>query len=471
MIFVYLDWNVMAQMKNNYYGQLKEYLSQKERIVTLYSTSHIGDIFSSYKEEKEQLEIINEDLKFISSLTNNCCLANDGEEVRLSYDNPKKLFDQRVDERDLLENFSFDTIASAFEEDPLTEKLGKAFSKLIKAMPLDKAFRDALANPESADQLNKIFPGLKENPTMEGFFSSFGKMLTNLNQREDYRDLRKMIQAGLKIKRDKIFDIDNPHEDIKKAYEKLGVDDFSQFNQTDKYVPRWFNEVSNDYIMLDMHGYQEDRVNTRKGRKETFSNTTEDSFHAAFGSISNFYIINDKRAYKKTKKVYEKLNTNTLVFRPDEFLDYYNTYLISRPYDIDLRVPFKYLDLDSHSEEKVGSQIIRTYYVPFFLFDFFNKMLSVTSGKGKLKMIVLSQYMPTNKRLVYFFEIEKLSSKLYQVLGEDVDSLGKVKLAELEEANWKGRRWKFDNIAFRFIRTQGHYQLYYDFEVDKADNK
>ncbi|WP_430966769.1 hypothetical protein [Spongiimicrobium sp. 2-473A-2-J] len=464
MIFIYLDWNVISQMKSGHHKHLSEYLRQPNRIVTLYSTSHIGDLFSSYKDESDQLKTIEEDLEFITSVTDNCCLSNNGKEVRLGYDDPKRLFDQRVDQKDLFENFSLDKLAEIFEGDPLTSSLGKTFVKLIKSMPLDKAFKDALSNPESANQLNKIFPGLKENPTMEGFFSSFGKMITNLNHSEDYKGLRGMVQSGLKINRDKLFDTNNPHESIDKAYEKLGIGDLSYNQQTDKNAPKWFNEISNDYIMLDMHGYQEDRVNTRKGRKETFSNTTEDSFHAGFGSTCNFYIINDKRAYKKTNKVYEKFELDTLVFKPQEFITYYDTYLVPRSYEFDLQIPFEYLKLDDYIEEKTESEILRTYHVPHFLFDFFNKMLVVANEDGKIDMIVLSQIAPTNKRITYYFEIERLSPKLFQALGEDDDGLGEIKQPELEQEEWQGRKWEFESISLRFIRTQGIYQLYYDFK-------
>lgn len=464
MIFVYLDWNVLSQMKNNQHVRLKEVLNQPDRIVTLYSTSHIGDIFSSYKEDENQLSIIHEDLNFISSLTNNCCLSNEGKEVKISYYDPKSLFDQRVEGKDLFENFSLDKMAKMFDGDPLTEKLGKTIIKLIKMMPLEKAFKDALVNPESSNQLDKMFPRLKDNPTMEGFFASFGEMITNLNQNEDYKDLRGMVQSGLKINRDKLFDIDNPHESINKAYEKLGVKDFNLLPQSDKHAPKWFNEISNDYIMLDMHGYQEDRVNTQKGRKETFSNTTEDSFHAAYGSTCNFYILNDNRAYKKAKKVFEKFKLDTWIFKPQEFIEYYDTYLVSRSYELDLEIPFEYLKHDNYFEEKLESRILRTYHIPHFLFDFFNKMLVVANEEGKINMIVLSQIPPTNKRITYYFEIKKLSPKLYQVLGKDVDGLGEIKQPELEQEEWQGRKWEFQNISFRFIRTQGKYQFYYDYK-------
>lgn len=451
-------------MKAGHHEQLKELLRQPDRIVALFSTSHIGDLLSSYKEDPEQLKIIEEDLEFISTLTNNCCLSNDGTEIRLSYDDPKRLFDQRVEDKDLFENFSLEKLQEIFEGDPLTASLGKTFIKLIKSIPIDKAFKDALSNPQSSDQLNKIFPGLKENPTMEGFFSSFGKMLTNMNQNEDYKDLREMVQSGLKINRDKLYDIANPHESIEKAYNKLGVDDFSQYQQADKNAPKWFNEISNDYIMLDMHGYQEDRVNTKKGRKETFSNTTEDAFHAGFGSTCNFYILNDNKAFKKTSKVYEKFKLDTLPFKPQEFVEYYESYLKPRSYELDLQIPFEYLKLDHYTEEKLESRILRTYHVPHFLFDFFNKLLVVTTIEGKIEMLVLSQIAPSNKKITYYFEIEKLSPKLYQALGDDIDQLGDIKQPELEQEEWQGRKWDFENISFRFIRSQGIYQFYYDFK-------
>ena len=85
--------------------------------------------------------------------------------------------------------------------------------------------------------------------------------------------------------------------------------------------------------------------------------------------------------------------------------------------------------------------------------------------EGKIEMIVLSQIAPSNKKITYSFEIEKLSPKLYQTLGDDIDQLGDIKQPELEKEEWQGRKWDFENIFFRLIRSQGIYQFYYDFKV------
>jgi hypothetical protein len=345
MIKVYLDWNVMAQMKSGYQNDLLKVLSNKDKFLIPYSTSHIGDILSSYSEDIEQKKRIEKDLEFITSITDNLCLSNNGKQVILDKSDPKALFQQRVDDKDFMTDFSLDTLDEIFSDNELTKGIGKALVSLLKSIPLDSAFKDAIENPESGKYLNQMFPELKENPTMEGFFNSFGKMYQNLNEKEDYKILREVTQKGLGIKRDKIFNDDNPYKLIDKAHGKLGVS-LDKYIDNSKNAPEWYNKITNEYLMLDMHGYQEDTVKVKENkRKETFKNTTEDAFHSAFASTCNFYIINDNKSYKKTKQIYERLKINTVVFKPDEFLEYYK----------------KYLNIEQTSEHfKIAIEIIKT---------------------------------------------------------------------------------------------------------------
>lgn len=463
MIFVYLDWNVISQIKAGYHEQLKYIIKQHNRIITPFSTSHISDLFASYTNDSEQLKIIEEDLNYISFLTKDYCLFNDGQEIKLYEDDPKRLFDQRIAEKDLFKNFNLDTIFEVSKNDQTLTEFSNSLVNLIKSIPLDKPFIDALSNPESSEILNNMFPGLRDNPTMEGFFNSMGKMLANLNEGEGYKDLREIIQSGLQIKRDQFFNADDPYEKIDKAYEKFGINDLSPYQPMDKSGPKWFNEITNEYLMLDMHGYQEDRVKVGKGRKETFSNTTEDSFHAAFASMCNFYIINDKRSFNKTNQVYKKLELNTLVFKPQEFVEYYELYLKSRPYTIDLKIPFKYLEFDNYSEQTSGDNTLRTYHLPHFLFDFFNKMTVLLNREKKMELIVLGQFKPSNKTYTFHFEVINLYPRLIEALGEDADKFGEIRYTELISEEWRGRRWEFESITFKLTRKNGRYQLYYYF--------
>lgn len=460
MISVYIDWSVIAQMKNGLHGELNDALQQKDRFFIPYSTSHIGDIFSSYSEDPQQQQRIDADLEYLSHLTSNRCFANETDQVRLQIVHPKELFAERVEDKDLLKDFSIDSLTSHFEDDELGG-LMKAQMDRFKQLPLDKGLIDGINDPVYGEQLEKLFPGLKDDPTWGGFFKAFGKMLQNMNEGDGYKALRQVLQSGFNLNRNKMFNENEPYKVIDELYAKL---DKTPFEVDDKYAPKWFNIISNDYIKLDMHGYQEDVVRVDKGRKQTFRNTTEDGFHLAFASMCQFFIINDKRAYEKSKQVVENLKLNLLVFKPNEFMDFYKNYLTPRSRIEEIQLPRIYLTSPHVEYEIKGAEVWRSFVVYHFMFDFFNRMHLMYNSDENASMVMMGRIMPTNKPMTWHFEITNLSKKLYAVLGMDIDGKGDITEAELRDSQWEGRRWALDGNHFRFIRCNGYYQFYYDFE-------
>ncbi len=462
MIKIYFDWNVMAQMKDGMHPELRDIVFQNDNLFIPYSTSHISDIFSSFKENAEQAELINKDLTFISTLTNDTFLFDNGKDIIIDFASPKEYYNQLVEEKDQFKDISIDGLFKHLEDDELTRDLVKPYLNLLISIPLDDIFKESFENPQSAKQMETMFPGLKDNPTMQGFFQSFSTMLKGLNEDEKYKDLRKIVQTGLGIKRDKIFDNKSPYKLIQSQYKQLGQENAQQITN-DKNAPQWFNEISNEYIHLDMHGYQEDNVNVLKGRKETFKNTTEDSFHAAFASTCNFYIINDKKSYKKTKQVYEKLQINTMVLKPDDFVKYYQDYLDLKDPSLNITIPFQLLKNGDFYEEQLEGAILRTYYFPFFIFGFFTKLMLLLPQDDEPPILLLSRTKPTNGT-TYVLEITKLVKDISKLFGEDINNMGEVNEEEFKETNWVGRIWKFADTTFRLVSTNGHIQLYIDQE-------
>src|SRR5690606_15010521 len=106
--------------------------------------------------------------------------------------------------------------------------------------------------PESSEMLEKIFPTLKDNPTMEGFFQSFGKMLHNVNEQEGYKDLRNIVQK-VGVNSGHFNPNKNPFKVIENAYKKYGMESLNIDNylQKNDSIPEWFNEITNEYILLD----------------------------------------------------------------------------------------------------------------------------------------------------------------------------------------------------------------------------
>ncbi len=369
MIKIYFDWNVMSQMKNGRHCELKEIVFDNDNFFKPYSTSHISDILSSFKDNEEQSRLINEDLAFISEMTNDTFIFNDGKDIIVDFAAPKEYYNQKVDEKDKFEDISIDGLLKHFEDNELTRDLIKPLFDLLKEISLDDVFKEAFDNPQSSKQMEMLFPGLKDNPTMGGFFKSFSEMRKGLNQDDKYNDLRNIVQSGLGINRDIIIDNKAPYEIIKNKYKQFGMDN-KPYTPDDKNAPKWFNEITNEYILLDMHGYQEDKVNILKGRKETFKNTTEDAFHAAFASTCNFYVINDKKACKKTKEVYKKLQINTLVCKPDEFVEYFKKYLDIKQKIWNVNLVFEIIENSKFVEEQLENGVLRTYYFSYFILEF-----------------------------------------------------------------------------------------------------
>lgn len=455
MIKVYCDWNVISQMKNGIHEELKSLLLNNDRLFIPFSTAHIGDIFSSYRENENQESLINDDLRFLSDLTNNKCLFNSDKDILLDYYAPIDLFQQRVDEKDLFAGISVNGLGESLDPD-----LREFFFEQLKSTHLDDTFKKAFENPESATALKKLFPGLQVNPTLEGFFKAFNEMRKGLNDREGYKDLRQIVQSGLGINRDQIFDSVDPLQMIKKKYDKVNIDP-KRYISKGTPAPEWFDEITTEYLLLDMHGYQEDKVRIDKNRKETFKNTTEDSFHCAFASTCNFLIINDNRSLKKTKVVYEKLNIPTVVFKPNEFVEYYKRYLSLNHELSEIIMPIEIANNSQFFESRLDRATLKTYILPYFLFDFFNKILLLIPDNGERPIFLLSQYTTCHFR-VYSMELKKLYHTISITLGTDIDNYGEIEEDEFLQTDWKGRKWKLNNIELKLVRLNGHFQLYYD---------
>ncbi|RZK41663.1 MAG: hypothetical protein EOO61_05840 [Hymenobacter sp.] len=462
MIKVYLDWNVMAQIKDGQHQELKEILSDDKRFFKPYSTSHISDILSSFKEGDEQQDKrIERDLKFISELTNNHFLSNNGKEIVLNFESPETYYNQRVDELGLYNNFNFDSIFQGLNNNEDLNGLLKVYSDILKQTPLDDALKNMFDNPDSAKHMDDLLPGLKDNLTMGGFMDTFGKLLNSLNTGDKYKDLRHMVQNGLNINRDKIYNSENPYEIIEKSYKKLGID-MGVVNEKnaggDKYGPKWFNEITNSYIQLDIYGYQEDNININKGRKETFRNTTEDAFHAAFATTCDFYVVNDAKGYRKAKKIYEKLNIKTYALKPVEFVEYYDKYLNFEENTWNLSVIPEIINKFNYVENKHENGVIRIYYVPYYVFNFFNKVIVVIDDNEPLQ-IILSHVNPTNGGK-FIFEIAALVNMICDLLGSDIDNLGEIKENEFETQEWIGRRWNVGDKIYRLASINDYILLY-----------
>lgn len=451
-------------MKAGMHGEFSSVVKDDEKFFKLYSTSHIGDISASSQDAGNRKNII-DDLDFISILTNNFCIFNTGKEVVIEQRSPQDLYDERNDLGGILNILNSDIPDKNLNPDDVELRTMLApYLDILKNQQVDAVFRKAFENPETATQMKQFLPDLEDNYTGEGVFNAILKMFKRLNDQDDYKQLRTLVQQGIKINRDRIYDAPNPYNMIEKAYRKLGIV-LPETTVPNNYSPDWYNELINEYIKLDMHGYQEDKVIVNKGRKQTFRNTSEDAFHTAFASTCDFYITNDQKNLKKAEAIYEKFKINSLVMTPDKFMNHYREYLHFKG--------DKFLGMVSaiiqHVEPLFSEDgLKRIYFTSLFLFDYFNKLLVIKDDLVSDKpFFLLTRQKPTNNQFLYQNELSVLINKLLSVLGSDLEQLGgfqPIERAQIKEDQWPGRRWKFNEMQYQLRFEEDHLRIYILFE-------
>ena len=466
MIKVYVDWNVMSGMKNGHFPELLSILENKEKFLLVYSTSHIGDILASNSDDVKQQEIIQTDFDFMTRLTNNLCLSNAGKSVVLDYCEPREIFDNQIDSKKLTDNLSIDNLFNSVEIDETLKPFIESYKALLHSINLEAVLKQAYDTPEGAEMMNKMFPGLENDLTMNGFFKSFGLMLESINEKEGLKDLRGIIQQ-VGINSSHFNPEKEPFELIQNAYSKMGLDEnqASSYFEKGKNAPVWFDEITNEYIKLDLHGFNSDKVKVTEKGKKTFRNTTEDASHSAFASICDFYITEDKKNFNKTKAVYNKLDIKTNVFKPIEFIEYYDKFLNVNNLQHHFTTISDFLQISGEiyvSEYNDGSGSVITRYPEYYFFNFFNKIMTPQTKSDDDAIYILSKESPAQHYLIHFKELETLIKLFIDNFGADDSGNMFLQLEECKvNENWSGRTWsKIPNFTIRIIKLNGYFQLY-----------
>lgn len=464
MIKTYVDWNVMSGMKKGHFAELTKILEDRVKFLLVYSTSHVGDILASYSDDDKQKAMVDEDLNYITHLTNNLCLANDSKMVNIHEYDPKELLQDRLDEAHIFEDFSIDNLLKPVEGDERLTAIIESYKAILKSLNLDVMLKQAFDQPESAEVLDKLFPGFRDEPTMNGLFKSFGRMYNNMNNTEDYKHLREMVQK-VGVNSSHFSPGKQPFELIESAYGEKGMN-IDQYFEKGKNAPEWFDEITNEYLKLDLHGYKADKIKVTEKEKNTFRNMSEDAFHSAFASRCEFYITSDDKNYHKTKAVYEKLGIFTKVLKPQEFIAYYNAFLNFHTFGEHYSNLISTMQTSEDFHQLInddGSVFGSVCYPLNYFFNFFNKITLPYSPDDPYFLI--SKESPSRMYIITGQEIEAMVKMFVDWLGADLDGKTHFERSELVDDSWEGRRWRMDFGELRLRRLNGWFQLY--FYLDK----
>jgi hypothetical protein len=475
---LYIDWNVLNGIKNGNFSEFAEIIRQPEKFILVYSTAHISDIASSYSEIRENPEI-ESDLNFLTEITDDLCVFNNGKDIVIQHNDPFHLFESEIESTNLTDDFSFNKLIGILDDNVEYTKIIAPLKTMLQSFPVDNIFKEAFENPQSAKIMNSIFPGLKDNPTFEGLFNSFGKMLENINEKEGYKDLKNPFKH-LNINQGKLTNPNNnPFDVLNETYKKLGIDESplqKDYFEKGKNAPVWFDDITTGYINLDMHGFHSDEVKVTETKKKTFKNTTQDSFHTAFATTCDFYITNDKKNYQKAKAIFKEKNIFTNVLKPDEFINFYKENLKKVDFNTSWN---KFAEVTNSgqfydiSDKNNPNDLNQVHFSAFNYFGYFNRIYLFNSDEDKNSIsFMFGKELPTNCLGVFYKEIKEMVKIIVDYLGTDINDKGYFDESELDENNhWQGRIWDFENFQYRLVQYKRYFQFYYDFKIDNPISK
>lgn len=310
--YIYLDWNVIKYLKEPRENKEKIdgdvyqiILRLGKKYVFPFSEAHIEDRCNNYKEE--YLQFIEDDLSFVSNLSNGYCVAQQAETKELkvikcdvmSLFNDimkmekdtidcKNLFNQMIPFRIDLQNPELDYMKEFLEGDSICnhEKLNKIVTRIfnneLANHELYKSVRNSRwidVNIENLDNVNDIYSNMAQK--------HFQKMIDCIRTDDKNYLIDNWKQA--------VFEAVNLH------YEKKEIDER--------------NLLQTAYCMLDFNRNFRDRIM----KKNNFTNIYRDSKHVWYASQAKMFVSEDKHTREKAILIYKAFGKNTVVLSMEEF--------------------------------------------------------------------------------------------------------------------------------------------------------
>jgi|GEM_PF-6726163 hypothetical protein len=478
MVRVYLDWNIFSYLKNfktnkePYITLNQNILKHKESLLVPYTSAHLTDLITSYKQSEKGKEKTLADLKYLEELTNNLCIIYDYKEQKTYPDkyNIMDYFEQLLDS-DALTTGSFEDLFSSLKGTEF-DGLINSYLSLLRVLPVG-IDRNVFKNTHSKYQLfEDSFQQTAMNSSYYNLLSETFNLLSKYNTNpKTYRSIRNFSLEELKLSRD-YSRSENPIEDISKNLETSALKkSFKEFaaenlkNYLKDKEPSRFEIFTNHYILLDFLGYYRD---------SHFKNLLQDAFHAYYGAHCDFFVTDDDNTYHKAKVIYDHFNIETVVCKSHEFnIQLYGKIVLNTLSDKPL---FEIISEILNSSFVIANQHddkfnpVDIYKIDHFAIEYFNR-LQVTHNIDRSSVIHLYKNNKNYSSFYFFKEIEMVTNKIIKQLGVDqynrFEYKPEIENNELNKNKWQGRTWQIENALVELRMVEDPFGLTLTVNLEK----
>lgn len=435
MIRIYLDWNVISNLKRPENDVMKAFIDEhKQHLLFPYSPAHFNDLMKSHLPENGYFQV---DLEMLEYLSGKHLLRWEEDGTKPLFGTPSEYFEGEKNKEDIFSLMDMERVFSELSEvgESLdTPQLGELLKTLYQLQPIGFEVNDS-----NKKILQKIFPDITSDSTMWDLMKGVGPFSRNLLQDRDYyKDFRKTLgEQGFKIE----DNAGNWSEDevvnrIDGFLKGLGAEmTFIEYvKSTFKHRKEPINRYeffTTAYLMLDMIGYKSDKL---PKSTDNLQNIQTDAEHAFYGAHCDYFVVGDKNLRLKSKVLYKKLNIATEILSPGEFVTCLGKVIHKtpvRPYDFIEEVS-SFIDSERIVESRHLSEDSETtthiIRLPLFYFNFFNYI--AYSNHPEQNGIVLNFIKASDNysKFTYFTELENLVDDMVNAFGfDDKEEFSRIK--------------------------------------------
>lgn len=459
---IYFDKQIFSYLFKGIDPVYKKFLStlysQKDNFLYCYSHGHLLDL------KNDKTDIKYQELEFIETLVKDNYLLYHAIDKKTScyLAKPLEAF-KDVNEEDEPISFSslFDDINLSHATEEQKDQIAKA-KDLFTNQKFDFGFSQIQDLPEDISaSLKKVLPIGIPSMTLMEWTEHFMGMINRMEEdKTTYKGLRNVVDKYVNNGK---FTVDynsiDFNDDLKNSVLQKSFIEYVNSNLN----PNGDKEISdydfyiNAYFTLDLLGISKEPSKTVR-----FRNVMNDGYHSYYGAFCDYVISDDQGFLKKTKVMYKLLNIKTEVMHVEEFISYFK--LLSNNSESS---PARFSELLINdlkngivisSKPSLKFNRHTTTIKPYHKYlGYFNTIDSIKEDDQDY--IFLSRTTVNYSYFSFYREYEGVINKAVKLFGTDSDFKGEynwtVENAEINEGNWKGRIWEFDNLTILIEINKG----------------
>jgi len=425
MIRVYLDWNVISNLKRSEFKDIKNFISNhKKHLLFPYTPAHFTDLMKSYSPSNQ---FFNEDLETLEFLSNKHLLRWGKDGIEPLFGTPSEYFEGEKDKEDISELMDIEKVSQDLDESLNELGLGKMSGLMKSLFQLQPSGIEI--TEENKDILKKMFPNLKSSSTMWDLMKDIGPFFQKfLQDGEYYKDFRKsMADYGFKLESNSgNWSYDEVIKNIDDFLMKLGTKmTYLEYIETifkhKKESVNQYEYYTTAYLMLDMIGYKVDKL---PKPMDNMQNIQADSEHSFYGAYCDYFVAMDKKLRIKSKVLYNEFNIPTRIIEPKELISE-----LSEVLD-DIENKENFLDeaigfckegslVESYPPQDEASLESYAFKLPKFYFNYFSHVIYTNYPKQKDFVLTFRKVFKSFSRFIYYTESETLIDTITRYFGYD----------------------------------------------------